>query len=337
MKRTLLSTAAALLCLPLLCQEAEDSGNHAQLLIVPRLEYNPYFAGGESPEHTLGASALYTFLDGDITENLSFSICNHWLSGEPAALYQNTLRSDSTNWLDWANLTYSFNGFAITVGKQAAKIAAFEYDPCDVESDFAFGTSLYNNLPGYQWGGDFSYTLKDGCNTFGAQILTSPYGEKPFASGRYMFTGYWRGEFDIYSATCEYTTIQQTEKGGYDRFLSIGQMLSLDALTLELDYVTPFTDYCIFAPKHALRGMVTYTPSESVEVALKGCWESSGSALYDFDESGLCGSKIGGGVRLHPLKNKKLMTIQLLGGYLFQAQAATVIAGVTFNIPVQIY
>lgn len=337
MKRTLLSLAAALLCLPLLSEETEATGNHAELLIVPRLEYNPYFAKGEAAQHTLGGSALYTFFDGNITENLSFSISNHWLSTTPGDLYRNSFRSDCSNWVDWINLTYSNSGFAVTVGKQPTKVAAFEYDPYDVDVDFPFASSWWNNYPGYQWGADFSYTLKNSANTFGAQILTSPYGEKPFASGLYTFGAYWRGEFGPYSAIAQYTAIQQGG-GKYDHILSLGQKVDFDDFAFELSYITPFNDNCLFTPKNALHGMFTYRPSDALEVELKGSWESGNSLMYALDESGLVGSKLGAAVKVHPLKNNRdLMTVNLAGGYLFPTKTSAFIAGVIFHIPVHIY
>ena len=77
-------------------------------MIVPRAEYSPYFV----PEsklwyHNFGQTSLWTVFDGNLGEHFSFSVANHWLNfydsfGDTKALYQNTWRTDETNWVDWA-------------------------------------------------------------------------------------------------------------------------------------------------------------------------------------------------------------------------------------------
>ena len=113
MKKYLVVCAAALSllpCFPLHSQEADDTGAGVGLTIVPRLELTPVFSEGKG-DFTLGNSSLYSLFEGNILDNLSFSVSNHWLSDSPADLYRikgegaNLFRSDWTNWLDWAYLT----------------------------------------------------------------------------------------------------------------------------------------------------------------------------------------------------------------------------------------
>ncbi len=113
MKKLVVLAASILLCTLAQAQGADDSGTSAGITIVPRIDVNPTFAGSEK-EVTLGNSSLYTLFEGNITENLSFSVCNHWLSSEPKYLYQNTWRADDVNWCDWAYLEYSLGNFIIT-------------------------------------------------------------------------------------------------------------------------------------------------------------------------------------------------------------------------------
>ena len=89
--------------------------------VIPRLDLNPCFSTvkGEGGEFTLGNSSLYSLFEGNITENLSFSVCNHWAGFDSVDdvfattkdLYAYTLYSDTTNWLDWAYLTYTAGPF----------------------------------------------------------------------------------------------------------------------------------------------------------------------------------------------------------------------------------
>ena len=128
MKRLLVVCAAALLpCFLVSAQEADNSGRSVELSVIPRLDLNPVFFTDEGGggEFTLGNTSLYSLFEGNITENLSFSVANHWAgfysvdefwAEDPKGLYKNTLKRTS-NWLDWANLTYSFGDFSITLGK----------------------------------------------------------------------------------------------------------------------------------------------------------------------------------------------------------------------------
>ena len=118
MKRLLVVCAAALLpCFLVSAQEADNSGRSVELSVIPRLDLNPVFSTekGGGTEFTLGNTSLYSLFEGNITENLSFSVCNHWAAFDSVhdvfdstkQLYQSTFYSDNTNWLDWAYLTYS--------------------------------------------------------------------------------------------------------------------------------------------------------------------------------------------------------------------------------------
>ena len=85
MKKLVVLAASILLCTLAQAQGADDSGASAGITIVPRIDFNPVFSGSDK-EVTLGNSSLYSLFEGNISENLSFSVCNHWLSSEPKYL-----------------------------------------------------------------------------------------------------------------------------------------------------------------------------------------------------------------------------------------------------------
>ena len=148
MKKLVVLAASILLCTLAQAQGADDSGTSAGITIVPRIDVNPTFAGSEK-EVTLGNSSLYTLFEGNITENLSFSVCNHWLSSEPKYLYQNTWRADDVNWCDWAYLEYSLGNFIITAGKQVITFGGFELEEDDFDVHPDMMTGLFNNFQCY--------------------------------------------------------------------------------------------------------------------------------------------------------------------------------------------
>ena len=189
MRRIFVLIAVALSACLVHAQDAENVGNSAQLSIIPRVDLNPYvgFRSDAGTDFSLSNSSLYTLLEGNFGEHLSYSIMNHWLSAEPASLYQDTFfHSDVTNWCDWANLTLSFGDFAFTFGKCAMALGLWEQDAYDYESHFDLNSTMWNEMQVYQWGGDVSMTFADQY-TATLQLTSSPFTERPFEAG--VFSG----------------------------------------------------------------------------------------------------------------------------------------------------
>ena len=154
MKKTLALLAAISSCFCTYAQEAESADNTPELTIIPRVDVNPYIPVGNKGNAGVDFSntGLYTLFEGNIGEHFSYSMCNHWLSTDPKSLYQNTFRSDDTNWVDWANITYSTGCFSLTVGKDVLAIGGFELDAYDVDSHINLSSTFWNNIAMYQWG-----------------------------------------------------------------------------------------------------------------------------------------------------------------------------------------
>ena len=170
MKKFLLTMAALLPCL---------LSHSQQLKFVPRLEASPVFStGGEEHDFSfpgiLGESSLYTFFEGDISEHFSFLVSNHWLSTDSMGLYKDTFfYSNTSNWVDFLNFTYTLDWFSLTLGKDALHIGGWEYDPYDVYSHSAIMSSVWNNLPVYQWGVSAAFALPWEDNSIDVQMASS--------------------------------------------------------------------------------------------------------------------------------------------------------------------
>lgn len=191
MKRLILVLALLSLSSLAIAQGSEKDGFTADFSVVSRIEANPWIDFSGSPTQTgidMGSSSLYFLGDGQITENLSFSFLINPLNTDPAALYNNTFRSDDFNWLNWASLTYSFGDFSVTAGKSYWYCATFEEDDYDYDRHSFLSTSVWNNFPIYQWGAGLSWTPSE---SFGvsANAFTSPYGDYIFKSGLFGFSG----------------------------------------------------------------------------------------------------------------------------------------------------
>lgn len=348
MKKYLLVCIATFILLPsfqLHSQEAEERGGVA-LTIVPRLDLDATFTG-EGTGFGLGASSLYSLLEGDITPWLSFSVSNHWLSSSPAELYAidgegaNIFRSDYPNWLDWAYLTFKLGQFSITAGKQAMTIGSFEFDEYDWDPHPALMSGLWNNFFSYQWGGKLAWANDSENTSLSLQYTASPFGERPFADGPVLGSTLsleWRGEYGPYRNIWSLTALGAMAAGAdggaapLPLVACLGNRLDLGDFTLGFDwYSKSGSAESIFNEGGTFLASVEYNPSEKWNFLLKGgremaSWSQSvilpdGGTEYSFRR----GENWFGGASVHyfPIENLRLHASAGYSGF-YKATTATV-------------
>ena len=278
MKKILVLLAVFALPFALLhAQEADEPGTGAELTFVPRLDIGHPL--------DLGNSSVYSFFDGNLTDNLSFSACNHWASFALADgkfdsdalkdLYKYTWRSDWTNWCDWAYLDYSLGNFDIMLGKFTMAVGGIEFDADDVECHKPLMSSLWSNFSPYQWGGAIGWTNDSESTNISAEIVTSPYGEKPFGSGLYSYGLKWTG---AYGPVYNIWSVSHINTGdGYFTIASLGQTFAFsDALSFSLDWSNAICDEDDFLVKgNTAYASFNWTPSDDLEVIVKGGYENA--------------------------------------------------------------
>ena len=287
MKRLLVVCAASLLsCFLVSAQEADNSGRSAELSVIPRLDLNPTFTPGESAGFTLGNTSLYSLFEGNITDNLSFSVANHWAAFnsledalEPTKnLYRNTLYSYDTNWLDWAYLTYSFGQFSVTLGKDMITTGGLEFDDYDFEVHPSLVSSYWHALACYQWGGKVGFTTPSESDSFSFQVSTSPFGERPFASKLFNYSLEWRGEHGILETLWSATALG-TEPGEFQPVFCLGQRLNFDSFSIGLDAFSVIGDEdadenTVLHKGITIMPSIVYSPSDSFDILAKGGYEN---------------------------------------------------------------
>ena len=337
MKKILVVCVAVLLpCFLVSAQEADDTGTGVGLSVIPRLDLSPEYSDG-SGQFTLGNSSLYSLFEGDITERLSVSVCNHWLSSSPKELYKiegegaNFLRSDWTNWLDWAYLTYSIGNFSFSFGKDMVTVGGLEFDDYDFEVHTPLCSSLWQNFSCYQWGGKFGYTTPSESTYVGLQVTTSPYGERPFQSGLYNYSLEWRGNyFDWLENIWSITLVDNGDEslnffGRHMPLLSLGQRVTLGDWAVGLDYFNKVgSEETILADGTTLMPSILWSPSEKLELLAKAGYESRKAPM---DPASLtAGYFAGGAIHWFPLKDSRDLRIHASGAYnsLFKTYTLTV-------------
>ena len=322
MKKLLLFFAALLPCSLALSQEAEENGKYAEFQLIPRFEFNPYFTPGKTGDgssgYTFGNSSIYTLIEGAFSEHVSFTLNNHWLSAthpgieDTANLYRNTLYSNGNNWLDIAKFDFSFGDWTFTVGKDCLASGGFEYDEWDVDVDYLtvaddkvlMASNLWYNLPAYQWGAKVAYGIGEH-TTLGLQMSTSPFGERPFASGLYTYSFKWDGNYGPVSNMWSASALARPD-GKYDWLLALSQQVELGDFTLGFSWYNlndvDFDDEdapCGLLPGNTFRPTLAWAPSDKFDCKLVG-------NVYTEPGSGMTDLNIGSSYHYYPIE-----TIQL--------------------------
>lgn len=253
-------------CFLAFSQEAELLGNRPELTVVARAEYSSI------PEyHHLGNSSVYFLVEGIFSERFSYGASLHLLSSDPKSLYENTLHSDNVNWLDWAWIAYDFGQFQFSLGKDYMRIGTWESDGYDFDAFWENASNLWLLLPSYQWGGMLTWSPSENFSLL-AQVSTSPYGERPFASGKYAFS------LEAVTTGCDwYNGLFSLNR--MDKFLfAMGHKFLLDKWELTFDSATEIRE-----GYHGFNALTcTFSPSEKWSFSAKAAYEND--LLPDFVE-----------------------------------------------------
>ena len=322
MKKLVVLAASILLCTLAQAQGGSDSGTSAGITIIPRVDVNPVFYNRSFDEVTLGNSSLYSLFEGNISENLSFSICNHWLSSEPKYLYKNTWHSDDVNWCDWAYLEYSIGNFLITAGKQVMTIGGFEFEEYDFDVHPDMMTGLWNNFQCYQLGGKFGWMNESESTGLFLQATSSPYGEKPFDAMAYSLQ--YQGNYGPFSMLYSTNLIEDWD-GEYQWMVTLGNQLELEDWTVQLDVSNMVGD-----PLEILRkGITTYT---TVKYAPSEKWEFIGRCGYENITNNTDYMTLGAAAHLFPLRESKDLRIHAAAAYNTMFQCTSLTLGLMYYL-----
>lgn len=347
MKKLLLLSAALLLCSLAHSQEAEENGRYAEFQLIPRVEYNPYYTFGNAGDgssgfgSTFGNTSFYTLLEGSFSEHVSYTVSNHWVAftnsiQETAGLYTSTLYSNALNWLDVLTFDFTFGDWTFTVGKDPIATGGFEFDEWDVDCDYMFAgdkiihaSNAWYNLPTYQWGARASYNIQDH-TTLLLQMVTSPFGERPFASGLFCYSGMTKGTYGPFSNMWSASAIQRPD-GGFEWLVALSNKLEFaDDFTLGFDwYNCVDVDYGLDeAPVELIKGNTfrpsfTWAPSEDMDLRLQSNIYTRMKQLYDANVSAV--------FHYYPME---IMQVHAGLGYDFLSRSACAMAGIKVNLTV---
>ena len=288
MKKYLLSIAALLLGLLAHSQEADDLGNYAEVSVISRLDLNPtWYRNPAETGFDLGNSSLYTQFEGRASEHFSWTVVNHWFSFtdwpagdfEAFELFKTLGYSDSNNFIDIMKADLSFGNWTFSLGKDCITTGGHEYDDDDYDVHTPLASPLWNDLACYQWGGKVAWTTPSEMSTFSLQMTTSPFGERPFASGLYTYSFAFGGDYGWYSPLWSVSALARESSEfssaprDYDFLVTLGNQFFFSDFTFTLDWsntsgIAP--DYGSLLKGNMFHGRLDYTPSERWNFSLRG-------------------------------------------------------------------
>lgn len=302
MKKYLVVCAAALLllpCFPLLSQEADEPGPGVEFTVVPRLDVS-YEDGGLA----LGNSSIYSLFEGNIGDNLSFSICNHWASFGMNGNLPGIDPDWEWNWhrlVDWAYLGYDIGNFNISLGRMMLFGGGMEFDLYDWEVHPILASSLWNNFDIYQEAVSLTWGMEEIGTELSLQMATSPFGDPahPFADKLYSFGAQWRGDYDFVRNI--WSVSYMNTGAGWFPLVSLGQTFDFgDGWAYTLDWSNLVFDpmgYAIEGSSLYLEACRTISPAWSVSgrCGIETTWDDS-----------FTGFTIGGFVHWTPIENLRI-------------------------------
>jgi len=307
MKKILVVLAALTLSFsPLFSQEADDAGTGVEFTIIPRIDLSPEFYDDGSGEFTLGNTTLYSLFDGSISENLVFSVANRWatfysmdpLFDDTKALYEDSFKRGG-NWLDWANLTWYTGDFSITFGKESMTTGGFEVDAYDFDMHSNMCSSIWNNLPVYQWGVKFGYNLSDD-QVLTLQVNTSPFVEKLFDKAWMNYSLGWRGYLSSIETIWSASAIQ-TASDKFFYLVSLGNSVELGNFTVGLDVNNASMQTGTLEYGLSVIPSVTMGMNNNLQAFARGGYEMCSANDVDYDTW-----FVGGGVYWTPIEDLRV-------------------------------
>lgn len=275
------SLALALICI---CGMHTYAFN-MDVTVKSRLEgaYNSIYNENEN-EYGFGLSSLYTFLEGDITDNLSYYASLHLLSSSPAGLYDYEAPCLNGTWVDMAYLSYNRDLWGIDLGKVNLNMGgiANEYDDVDCYSGLV--PYNWNEFTTYQYGATLRLTPGD-YNSFELQVTTSPYMES-FDRLNLAYGLCWRGDWDGFSTSWAVNSISDPESTHLN--IGLGNKFNInDRWNIEMDAFAHLFDCQLDGFRYSDFTVTgNYIPAESLSLkamlGVRGATALSAGALVEY-------------------------------------------------------
>ena len=342
MRKIFVLTVAALCYFCTYSQEAKASDNVPTLIIAPRFDVNPYIPTGSEGIRGVdfGNSSLCSLLEGSIGENFSYSMCNHWITTETRPLYQNILRTDESDFIDWLTLSYSVGNFTFTAGKDMVAIGGYELDPMDVVQHPIICSKFFQDCSIFQLSAKVEYTTADEASTIGFQFANSIFSQlQPFKERLFAYSLTWYGDYDWFAPIWSVNMLEY-ERGTFVKVASLGSGFYFGDASIELDLMYKHLNYDGSNHEFSPACKFNYNFNNKFELFAKAGYEyRSGMDILGWeDEMGFFPTDISGGsyayygigAHYYPLKNSQDLRLHTIVASNSYAKSIAVNVGITY-------
>ncbi len=317
---------AALLTVAVSFAQEEEDDFRTTLSIIPRMDAVPSFnVDGGQNSYNWGNSGLYVEFSHKFSESLSFSTLGLLVNEDPKSLYANSFRSDASNWLAYCTLNYTFGNFEVVLGKDYMKTGGYCFEYNDYDNCFENFNPFVSEFPSSGWGAQFYWNSNSEKTRLGVQVTTSPFGERPFASGKYAFFGVWYGNYGPLSLKWSAGAVQNAE-GRFQCLASLGQKLTFGDFWVFFDWTNtsyPTSSYAELGHGHTFHLEVFKTLASWADFTL-GAWmvKSKDFAEIPYD--------VYGRFDFFPIKDSRNLRLHLSAGWSGLDRNVYVGAGATY-------
>lgn len=292
------------------------------LRIEARLDYMQEYISGNKINDNSGFKGKYLNIrmDGNITDSFSYSYRQRLNKPNKDATF-----FDAT---DWITLTYSFDNWSFSAGKQVVGIGGYEYDKAPI--DLYFCSEYWNNIACYQLGASVTYALPGGNDRFMFQFCESPFRKNILnIENREMFAYnlMWTGTHDWFSSIYSVNMLEYMP-GRFINYIALGNRFTFNRFTIDLDIMNRAGSFKTLLGKDmSFMCDIAWQPIERLRIFAH--------LTHDFNNSGeiadLCVvpgvniTRMGGGIEFFPLKDHKNLRLHLNGCYTFGKTVETAV------------
>lgn len=217
---------------------------------------------------------------------------------------------------DYIYLTYTTPNarWAFTAGKQAVGVGGCEYDSTPI--DAYYYSEYSSNIACYQLGLTAAYTLKNGRDTFKAQVTQSPFRAD---DEMYAYNLMWYGSHGCFQSLYSVNAMEYLP-GEYIYYIALGNRFNLGRVSLDFDLMNRATDrHAFFLQDYTLIGRVLVDVCDKVQLHAK--------CSYDVNHTSRPGdfcvlpgtelTRVGGGIEYYPIKGKRTVRLHAVYNYTF--------------------
>jgi hypothetical protein len=215
-------------------------------------------------------------------------------------------------------------------------LGLWEMDAYDYESHYDLNSTMWNDMPVYQWGGDVTWNHgEEAYSTL--QLTSSPFSYRPFDNGLMSISALTRKDSEDFCYMFS-ANLVGWERSHFIKMLNAGLLYSFSDFTLGSDLGWRYDKY-LFLNETTSTLSLEFDPSEKLNLIVKAGYEKCfyinnlASQLFSVD------GRFFTGLAAHyfPLRDSDALRLHAVVAYDNGYNGLSINVGVLYNIAIRIY